>query len=204
MSAQKKKLAQKKKPAQKKKLAQKKQPAQKEQAVLSTKTPSRTKSSDDVYVLYKKAWSLLHQKKYERAKKQFTKLLETFPNETEVSSRARTFLRVCDKHLITQKKYSPGTPEECFDQGVFSHNAGQFDQALGHYSRALKLSKTNRDHILYAMAATSLSVGNTDDALKHLEKAIQINQENRFFAHNDPDFETLTADQEFQKLIFPE
>ena len=155
-------------------------------------------------MLYEKAWSLLHQKKYERAKKQFTKLLEAFPNEIEVSARARTFLRVCDNHLRTQKKHSPGTPEEFFNQGVLSHNAGQFDQALGHYSRALKLSKTIRDHILYAMAATSLSVGNTDDALKHLEQAIQINQENRFFAHNDPDFEPLTTDQEFQKLIFPE
>ncbi|MFB3067907.1 MAG: hypothetical protein ACE1ZI_01440, partial [Acidobacteriota bacterium] len=80
----------------------------------------------------------------------------------------------------------------------------QYDQALANYSRALKLSKTDRDHILYAMAATALSVGNTDDALKHLEKAIQLNQENRFFAHNDPDFEPLTTNQEFQKLIFPE
>ncbi len=131
-------------------------------------------------------------------------MLEAYPNEIEVSARARTFSKVCDNNLRTQKKYSPVTPEEIFDQGVFHHNAGQYDQALVHYSRALKLSKGNRDHILYAMAATAISTGNTDDALKHLEKAIQINQENRFFAHNDPDFEPLTTDQEFQKLIFPD
>lgn len=197
---------QKKKPAKKKqtkKKPAKKRQTKKKQSLARTERPSRKKAPADVYSPYEKALSLLHQKKYGKARQQFAKLVDAFPSEIEVIARAKIFLRVCDSHLRTQKKGPPSTPEETFNQGVFYHNAGQYDKALEHYTRALKRSKKQQDHIHYAIAATELSMGNTDDALKHLEKAIQINGANRFFAHNDPDFEPLTTDKKFQKLIFP-
>ncbi len=93
---------------------------------------------------------------------------------------------------------------EVFDQAVFYHNSGQHECALETYSRALKLSKKDQDHIYYAMAATELSMGNTEAALQNLETAIQMNQENRFFANNDPDFQILATDKKFQELIHPD
>jgi len=197
----------KKQPAKKKQAGKKKAPAKKKVApkreVSFEQSPKR-KFTSGVYTLYAQALSLLHQKKHKPASKQFTRLIETFPGEIEVIARARSFLRICDRHLLDPKKNSARTPEEIFNQGVFYHNDGRYDKALGNYSRALKLSKENNDHIYYAMAATELSMGNADDALEHLEKAIQLNEENRFFAHNDPDFEPLTTNIRFRKLIHPD
>jgi len=200
--AQKKAPARKKVPA-KKKVQAKKKVAPKQESSLE-KQPPRKNFSGDVYALFAQALGLLHQKKHKQASKQFTRLIEAFPGEIEVIARARSFLRICDGYLQHPKKDSARTPEEIFNQGVFHHNAAQYDKALGDYSRALKLSKKDNDHVYYAMAATEFSMGNADDALKHLEKAIQLNEENRFFAHNDPDFELLATNKQFRKLVYPE
>ena len=166
--------------------------------------PPKKRFASGVRTLYAQALSLLHQKKHKPASKQFTRLIETFPGEIEVITRAQSFLRICDRHLPEPQKDPARTPEEIFNQGVFYHNDGRYDKALGDYSRALKLSKKNNDHIYYAMAATELSMGNADDALNHLEKAIQLNEENRFFAYNDPDFEPLATNNRFRNLIHPD
>ena len=198
---QRKKQPAKKKQAKKKKVSSKKKAAPKKQVAFEE--PPKRRFTGDVYALYAQALNLLHQKKHKQAKKQFIRLIEAFPSDIEVIARARSFLRICDRYLQEQKKDSASTPEEIFNQGVFYHNAGQYDKALGDYSRALKLSK-DKDHVYYAIAATELSMGNADDALKHLEKAIQLNEENRFFAHNDPDFKLLNTNKQFRKLIYPD
>ena len=203
----------KKRPAKKKQAKKKKAPAKKKASAKKTVAPKREVSFEQppkksftggAYTLYTQALSLLHQKKHRPASKQFTRLIETFPSEIEVIARARSFLRICDRYLPDPKKDSARSPEELFNQGVFYHNDGRYDKALGNYSQALKLSKKNNDHIYYAMAATELSMGNADDALEHLKTAIQLNEENRFFAYNDPDFDPLTTNNRFRKLIHPD
>ena len=208
MPAQRKKQPAKKKQAAKRKTpAKKKAPAKKHVAPkreVSFAQPPKREFASGVCTLYAQALSLLHQKKHKPASKQFTRLIETFPGEIAVIARARSFLRICERYLLDPKKDSARTPEEIFNQGVFYHNDGRYDEALGDYSRALKLSKKNNDHIYYAMAATELSMGNADDALQHLEKAIQLNEENRFFANNDPDFEPLATNNRFRNLVHPD
>ena len=208
MPAQRKKQpAKKKQTAKRKAPAKKKAPANKHVAPkreVSFAQPPKRKFATGVCTLYAQALSLLHQKKHKPDSKQFTRLIETFPGEIEVIARARSFLRICERYLLDPKKDSAPTPEEIFNQGVFYHNDGRYDEALGDYSRALKLSKKNNDHIYYAMAATELSMGNADDALQHLEKAIQLNGENRFFANNDPDFEPLATNNRYRNRVHPD
>ena len=156
-----------------------------------------------VYKAYEEALKLFHKKQYAKAKDRLTQVIKKFPEETEVLARVRTFLKVCERQLKSHKD-TASSPEELFNQAVFYHNAGQYERALENYARALKVSKKDQDHIYYAMAATELSMGSTDKALKHLEQAIQMNQENRFFAHNDPDFQILATDTTFQELVQPD
>jgi len=202
MAPAKKKASVKKKASAKKKAPAKKNVAPKQEVPFVR--PPKKEFTSGVYTLYTQALSLLNQNKHKTARKQFTRLIETFPGEIQVIAKAQSFLRICDRHLADPKKESAPTPEEIFNQGVFYHNDGQYDEALGDYSRALKLSKKNNDHIYYAMAATELSMGNADDALNHLEKAIQLNEENRFFANNDPDFEPLATNNRFRNLVHPD
>lgn len=163
----------------------------------------RKREALPVYKAYEDALKLVHKKQYAKAKERLTRVITMFPEETEVLARVQSFLRVCARRLESHKE-TANSPEEIFNQAVFYHNSGQHELALETYSRALKLSKQDQDHIYYAMAATELSMGNMNTALQHLEKAIQMNQENRFFAHNDPDFQLLAANSIFQDLIHPD
>ena len=156
-----------------------------------------------VYKAYEEALKLFHKKQFAKAKDRLTQVISKFPEETEVLARVQSFLKVCERQLKSHKA-TANSPEELFNQAVFYHNAGQHERALENYARALKLSKKDQDHIYYAMAATELSMGSIDTALKHLEQAIQMNQENRFFAHNDPDFQLLATDTKFQELVQPD
>jgi len=208
--AAKKKSATKKKQAKK---APKKSPAKKAAKKKSTKprraqkpviTPqpaaTRKREALPVYQAYEDALKLFHKKQYAKAKVRLTKVIAMFPEETEVLVRVQSFLRVCERQLVSYKA-TANSSEEVFHQAVFYHNSKQHELALESYAQALKLSKEDQDHIYYAMAATELSMGNMDTALKHLEKAIQMNQDNRVFAHNDPDFQPLATDTKFQELI---
>jgi len=199
-----------KKTATKKKVAKKsakKTPAKKRRAQKPVITPQLIEKPKrealPVYKAYEEALKLCHKKQYAKAKDRLTQIIAKFPEETEVLARVQSFLKVCERQLKSHKE-TANAPEEFFNQAVFYHNAGQYEHALENYARALKLSKKDQDHIYYAMAATELSMGSTDTALKHLEQAIQLNQENRFFAHNDPDFQLLATDTKFQELVQPD
>jgi tetratricopeptide (TPR) repeat protein len=194
------KKAPKKAPAQKRSAKQRRaQPA----VITSPPVEKPKREALPVYKAYEDALKVFYKKNYAKAKERLTQVLAKFPEEAEVLVRVQSFLKVCERQLESHKN-TASSPEEIFNQGVFYHNSGQYEDALENYSRALKLSKIDQDHIYYAMAATELSMGNPNTALQNLEKAIQMNHENRFFAHNDPDFKLLAADQTFQKLIQPD
>lgn len=165
--------------------------------------PPLTLEQVEMYKTYEEALRLLHHKKYRKAHGVFTQLLKKYPQETEVAARVNSFMRVCERQLESPKQENADTADEVFNQAVIHHNSSQYQEALDLYTRALKLAKKRKDHIYYALAATELSLGNTDNALKHLAKAIDMNQDNRFFAHNDPDFEPLASNQKFRELVRP-
>jgi hypothetical protein len=54
------------------------------------------------------------------------------------------------------------------------------------------------------MASTRALRGDREMAIRHLQEAITINATNRVYAQNDPDFEPIRGDDEFQNLIYPE
>ena len=211
----------KKKPARKKptrkKPVKKKKPARKKHsprtgvkaallkpAVTIQEPPPKKEFSKELYRLYEDALDLLHQNSYKKARNQFVRLLEKFPTDIEITSRAKAFIRVCDRHLDREQKQPALTSEDIFNQAVIHHNASRYEEALTTLSQAMKLTPKRKDHIHYAMAAAEIGMGNTDQGLKYLKKAIEMNEENRFFARNDPDFEPVIKNAAFQELLHPE
>ena len=45
--------------------------------------------------------------------------------------------------------------------------------------------------------------GNSDEAIAHLEAAFALRPENRIHARRDEDFQGLSADPRFRRLIYP-
>ena len=166
--------------------------------------PPKKEFSKELYKLYEQALELLYQSSYKKARNKFVRLVEKFPTDIEITSRAKAFIRVCDRHLERQQKQPALTSEDIFNQAVIHHNASRYEEALTTLSQAMKLTRKRKDHIHYTMAAVEICMGNTDQGLKHLKKAIEMNEENRFFARNDPDFEPVTQDAAFQQMIHPE
>jgi hypothetical protein len=54
------------------------------------------------------------------------------------------------------------------------------------------------------LASTLALKGDRGEAVKHLREAIDLNATNRVYARNDPDFEPIRDDENFQNLIYPE
>ncbi len=173
-------------------------------AVTIQEPPPKKEFSKELYRLYEHALDLLHQNSYKKARNQFVRLLEKFPTDIEITSRAKAFIRVCDRHLDREQKQPALTSEDIFNQAVIHHNASRYEEALTTLSQAMKLTPKRKDHIHYAMAAAEIGMGNTDQGLKYLKKAIEMNEENRFFARNDPDFEPVIKNAAFQELLHPE
>ena len=60
------------------------------------------------------------------------------------------------------------------------------------------------EKVHYVLASTLALKGERREALEHLQQAIELNATNRVYARNDPDFEPLRDDENFQNLIHPE
>jgi hypothetical protein len=74
------------------------------------------------------------------------------------------------------------------------------EQAIECLSKADK-SAPDHEHIKYALAAAHAIQGNTDVALEHLKIAITLRASNRYQARYDDDFQTLSSDPRFKRLI---
>jgi len=217
-AAKKKTSAGKKRPTSKKKAAARKKPAKSVRPAALSRTRQGPKGIPPIPVTppqpkwapgpahsaYQKALKLLHGKKFRPAQKALLTILKNYPEVTEVTARVQGLLKVCERALGTQETKAVRSPEELFNMAVFHHNRGELEEALETFALALKGARDRTDHILYAMAASELSLGNTEEALNHLEKSVKLNPDNRFFAQNDSDFESLASNARFQELINPE
>jgi tetratricopeptide (TPR) repeat protein len=86
--------------------------------------------------------------------------------------------------------------------GVVLHNRGEFEEAVRYFRLAVAKHPRN-EHALYCLAAAQARSGETPAALKALRSAINANPTSRTQARQDPDFETLRGEAEFQALVAP-
>jgi len=141
---------------------------------------------------------LMFQKQnFERAREIFDKLVAKGP--VEVGSRAGSYLKVCEQKLAAS---TPATrsARDYYDLGIVQLNARHLDAALESLARADKMAP-RQEYIRYALAAVCAQHGNADAALGHLTAAIGLRPANRSLAGQDEDFQPLTSDSRFQKLI---
>jgi tetratricopeptide (TPR) repeat protein len=141
---------------------------------------------------------LLFQKQnYDKARGVFEKLISAGP--LEISSRARTYLRMCEQKLRPAEPQAKG-PREHYELGIVYLNARQLDAALDCLTKAQK-SGPDQDSVLYAMAVVYALQGNSSAAINHLSAAIERRPENRYLAAKDEDFASLASHPDFRRLV---
>jgi len=151
---------------------------------------------------FERALAHLQKQNYADAKQQFEAIQKEYPEEKELHDRAGVYARICH-NLLEPKSGQPRRPEDAFYFGVMKANDAEYDEALKLFDRALQASPKD-EKIHYVMASTLALKGDRREALNHLRQAVELNETNRIYARNDPDFEPLRDDENYQNLIHPE
>jgi tetratricopeptide (TPR) repeat protein len=149
---------------------------------------------------YQQALKFLQERKFERAKTSFQKVISS--GVRELGDRAAVHMNTCDQHL-SRSSTSFKTPEEHYDYAVSLMNVGDFVAAREHLEKILKQSP-KLDYGWYGMGVLECLTGHFEDALKALAEAIRLNPASRFQARNDSDLKNLMDDPRFTELIYPE
>jgi tetratricopeptide (TPR) repeat protein len=143
----------------------------------------------------------LHKQNYSEAENHYKGIVEAYPQEKELVDRAQGYARVC-RVQSAGKGGGQHKPETYYYLGVMRANEADFDQAIEMLDRALQHDpRDEKAH--YVMASTRALKGDRDLALKHLQEAIALNTQNRFYAMNDPDFESIRDEEPFENLVYP-
>lgn len=135
---------------------------------------------------------------YHKAAEVFEKLADI--DARDIAERAQIHLRLC-RQRTGRPAAAPKSAEEYYALGIACLNARNLPQAIEHLGKADKL-KPHQDHIQYALAVSHALEGNSDVAFTHLEAAFTLRPENRFHARRDEDFQGLTNDPRFRRLIY--
>src|ERR1700682_397918 len=140
----------------------------------------------------------LQKKKFEEAQRNFTDLIQKYPDEKELVDRSRVYLSICERY---QKAAHPAMtePEEFYYAAVVEKNRGNVSEAIEHLKRAAKKNGGGRGDFL--LACCSGQTGDSEVSLLHLKKAIEEDQRHRILARHDRDFDPLRETPEFQELL---
>jgi tetratricopeptide (TPR) repeat protein len=147
---------------------------------------------------FERAIKALYKGEADRAKEQFEKLQESYADETELMDRVRAFLAVCERKLAPSRK--PKNTEEMVTYGIMLHNAGDSQQAIKIFSKALEQEPSN-PHIAYCLAAAHARLGDAASTAKHLREAIQADRTSRVQAIADEDFARVRDQSEVASLL---
>ena len=151
---------------------------------------------------FERGVTLLQKHSYPEALERFQAVVTGFPQEKELTDRAQVYVRICNG-MSDRREPQPRKPEDFFYYGVMKANEANYDEAVKFLERALQTSPKD-EKVHYVLASTLAQKGERRQALERLKEAIELNTTNRIHARNDPDFEQLRDDENFQNLIHPE
>jgi tetratricopeptide (TPR) repeat protein len=160
---------------------------------------NESKSTAAALALLEKGIKLIHQRDFKKARHELNALLETYPKETEIVARTRTYIQICDREESSQKKPAISN-DQLYGMGVLHHNRGNYDQAVAYFRQSLEKHQ-NADYIYYSLAASLALRGDRSGSIQNLKKAIELNEDNRVYVKNDSDFLSLHTNKEFAELV---
>jgi len=159
----------------------------------------QTKSTASALSHLEKAIELIHKRDYKKALAELNGLCQSFPEETEILARARSYILICEREAGIRKKAEVST-DQLYALGVMEHNKENYDEAILYYEKSLK-NNPDTDYIYYSIAASHAMRGEFDASMKNLRKAIELNEDSRIYARNDEDFSDFLENEEFGELV---
>jgi tetratricopeptide (TPR) repeat protein len=149
--------------------------------------------------LYEQGVAALQAHEYSRASTLLRSVLSGYPEEKELHERARLYLNICERQVVSRAEV-PKSPDERIFAATVAANTGDYDEALTHLRAATK-DAPDHDHALYMLAAVLALRDEQDEAVPLLLRAIELNPENRAMARHDPDLESLRANESVRAAL---
>ncbi len=149
--------------------------------------------------LLEKGIKFIYQKDFKKARHELKSLLDSYPEEPEILSRARTYLHICDREEAGHRKPTVSS-DQLYALGVLDHNRGNYDGAIALFRQSL-VNHPDADYVFYSLAASLAMKGETAEAIQNLKRAIELNEDNRVYAKNDSDFAALHITRDFMSLV---
>lgn len=172
---------------------------------MKAKSPQKSNRMEDPGLAqsvqhYQDGLRALQERKFERAKSLFQKVLAG--QSKELTDRANVHLCACNQFLErTTNTFK--SPEEHYDYAVSLINLGDYVGAREHLD-SLHKQASHSDYVFYGLAVLDCLTHHFDESLRSLAEAIRLNPNNRFQARNDSDFNNLADDPRFTELLYPE
>ena len=158
-----------------------------------------SRSTSAALSLLEKGIRLIYQKEFRKARTEFSSLLQAYPWEPEILARTRTYLQICDREEAANRRPAIAS-DQLYTLGVMEHNRGNYDRAISYFRQSIE-KNPSADYIYYSMAASLTMKGDVSEAIITLKKAIELNEDNRVYARNDGDFNSLHTRNEFVGLV---
>ena len=140
-----------------------------------------------------------HKGDFVKAEELLAAFIKSDSQEKELFDRAQMYLDIC-----REKKETKSLPMKTFDDyflsGVYSINAGHFEDALKVLAKAAEM-EPKEGKVPYMMSLAAIKDGDEDGGLKHLEKAVKIDDFFKILAQNETDFENLSKNETFQNIV---
>ncbi len=140
----------------------------------------------------------LQKKKFDEAERNFSDLIQKYPDEKELVDRARVYLAICERQKRSAEP-AMTEPEEFYYAAVVEKNRGNVPEAIEHLKRAAK--KNGGGRVDFLLACCYAQTGDSEVCLQHLKRAIEEDQRHRILARHDRDFDPLRETPEFQELL---
>jgi tetratricopeptide (TPR) repeat protein len=175
-----------------------KQPNKKD--VRPAKQPQPLPESKAQFNAFERAIGLLHKRNFREAKEMFEKAAQG-PNRG-MSSNALLHIRMCERRLSAPAP-EPKSAEERYNYAIALINLRNLEPARKHLAIALEL-EPRADHVHYAFAVCLALSGDASGAYDSLRRAIELQPRNRMVAREDADFDGVSNQPQFIRLLYPE
>jgi tetratricopeptide (TPR) repeat protein len=159
----------------------------------------QTKATSAALSHLEKGIELIYKKDFKRALKELNSLLQSYPNETEILARARSYILICEREEGSPPKTEAST-DQLYALGVLEHNNANYDAAISYFHQSSKIHP-DADYIYYSIAASLAMKGDLAASIENLKKAIELNEDSRIHAKNDQDFSVFEENEEFAELV---
>lgn len=146
-------------------------------------------------VALKKFWKGQHAD----ALSSFEQLRDGNGTQIELVDSLRTYIEAC-KIKLGLNAFEPKTPEDHYLFGVMLMNEGDYEESVRHLSHAVSKNKNN-DAWQFSIACALALNENIPEAAEALSKAIELNPDNKIYAMNIDDLNSLKEDESYSDLF---